>query len=172
MPIRRVNTWVSGAPPCQECKSVYGPPLQRPAFVGPDQDRWSKECCLAAADRRIPRLVKRIAPGGPSGHGLLLEQQGIAVKPVTNDGCKRCFAGWISHTEAPDDLLRRMCAMFLVLGYLLAWDERGPRVAARWLIEVCVTCRLRCVAIMFPFFAIGATENLLMATSQAKGRLS
>jgi UDP-N-acetylglucosamine 1-carboxyvinyltransferase len=93
-----------------------GQPLSGRIKVG-----GAKNTALPLATHRIRHLVERIVPGGSPGHALLLEQQGMAVEPVINDGCKLCFAGWINHTEAPDHLVRKMCATFLVLGYPLAW---------------------------------------------------
>src|SRR4051812_1662860 len=51
---------------------------------------------------------------------LLLQQHGIAVEPVTNDGRTLALGGAISNTEAPYDIVRKMRASFLVLGPLLA----------------------------------------------------
>src|ERR1700756_4248550 len=47
---------------------------------------------------------------------LLLEQHGIAVEPVTNDGRTLSLGGAITHTEAPYDIVRKMRASALVLG--------------------------------------------------------
>jgi UDP-N-acetylglucosamine 1-carboxyvinyltransferase len=111
-------------------------------------------------------------PGGQPGRGLLLERQGIAVQSVTNDGCKLSFAGSISNTEAPYDLLRKTCATFLVLRYLLAWMSEALLSLPGGYIDARVKGRLRCATIVFPFFAVGSTENLLMVASPAEGRLS
>ena len=51
---------------------------------------------------------------------LLLQQHGIAVDPVTNDGRTLSLGGTITNTEAPYDIVRKMRASFLVLGPLLA----------------------------------------------------
>src|ERR1700749_3331825 len=50
----------------------------------------------------------------------LLEQHGMAVDPVTNDGRTLSVGGGIGNTEAPYDIVRKMRASFLVLGPLLA----------------------------------------------------
>ena len=72
-------------------------------------------------------------PWRPPRPCRVLEQDGIAVEPVTNDGCKLCLAGSISNTEAADELVRRMSATFLVPGYLLAWMSESLVSVARWL---------------------------------------
>ena len=51
---------------------------------------------------------------------LLLQQHGIVVDPVTNDGRTLSLGGAITNTEAPYDIVRKMRASFLVLGPLLA----------------------------------------------------
>ena len=103
--------------------------------------------------------------------GLLLEQQGNAVEPVTNDECKLFFAGSIIDTEAPYNLVGEMCAEFLVLGYLLAWMSEFPVSLPGGYINARVEGPLRCATIVFPFLAIGATVNLLIAVSPAEGRV-
>jgi UDP-N-acetylglucosamine enolpyruvyl transferase len=59
---------------------------------------------------------------------LLLELQGEAVEPVTNDGFKLPFAGSISDTETPYKLIRGHVPG---AGISARVDERGPRVAVR-----------------------------------------
>src|ERR1700677_543598 len=59
---------------------------------------------------------------------LLLQQHGIVVDPVTNDGRTLSLGGAITNTEAPYDIVRKMRASFLVLGPLLA-RVGGARVS-------------------------------------------
>src|SRR5580698_1728379 len=51
---------------------------------------------------------------------LLLQQHGIEVGSVANDGRTLSVGGAIGNTEAPYDIVRKMRASFLVLGPLLA----------------------------------------------------
>src|SRR5271170_6754531 len=52
--------------------------------------------------------------------GSLLEQHGVAVDRLTNDGRTLSIGGRITNTEAPYDIVRKMRASFLVLGPLVA----------------------------------------------------
>ena len=127
----------------------------------------------------------------------LLQQHGIAVEPVGNDGRTLSLGGAITSTEAPYDIVRRMRASVLVLGPLLA-RVREARVSlpggcaigtrpvdlhlkgleqmgARFdlnagYIDARTEERLRGATIVFPFASVGATENLLMAAALADGR--
>jgi len=101
--------------------------------------------------------------------GLLLELQGKAVEPVTNDGFKLSFAGSTSITQAPYNLVRGMCAAFGVPGYLLAWMSGAPVSLSDGYVGTRAKGRLRCATTVFPFFTIGATENLLMPASPPEG---
>jgi UDP-N-acetylglucosamine 1-carboxyvinyltransferase len=128
---------------------------------------------------------------------LLLEQHGIAVDRVTNDGRTLSLGGAITNTEAPYDIVRKMRASFLVLGPLLArvgearvslpggcgigarpidlhlkaLEQLGARVVLEGgYIEARVDGRLRGATIVFPFASVGATENVLMAATLAEGR--
>jgi len=129
--------------------------------------------------------------------GLLLEQHGIAVDPVTNDGRTLSLGGPITNAEAPYDIVRKMRASFLVLGPLLArvgearvslpggcaigarpidlhlkgLEQLGARIVLEaGYIDARVDGRLTGATIVFPFVSVGATENLLMAASLAQGR--
>jgi UDP-N-acetylglucosamine 1-carboxyvinyltransferase len=128
---------------------------------------------------------------------MLLQQHGIAVEAVTNDGRTLSIGGPITSTEAPYDIVRKMRASFLVLGPLLArmGEARvslpgGCSIGARPIdlhlkgleqlgaqilleggyIDARVKGRLKGNTIVFPFVSVGATENLLMAASLADGR--
>src|SRR5450432_529092 len=128
---------------------------------------------------------------------LLLQQHGIAVEPVTNDGRTLSLGGPIANTEAPYDIVRKMRASFLVLGPLLArmGEARvslpgGCGIGARPIdlhlkgleqlganivldggyIDARVDGRLKGATIVFPFVSVGATEDLLMAACLADGR--
>jgi len=128
---------------------------------------------------------------------LLLEQHGIAVDPVANDGRTLSLGGSITNTEAPYDIVRKMRASFLVLGPLLArvgearvslpggcaigarpidlhlkgLEQLGARIDLEGgYIDARVDGRLKGATIVFPFVSVGATENLLMAACLAEGR--
>jgi UDP-N-acetylglucosamine 1-carboxyvinyltransferase len=127
----------------------------------------------------------------------LLEQLGIAVEPVGNDGRSLSLGGRIARAEAPYDIVRKMRASFLVLGPLLArvgearvslpggcdigsrpvdlhlkgLEQMGAAIRLNGgYIEARVDGRLRGATIVFPFASVGATENLLMAAALAEGR--
>ncbi|HEY4044281.1 MAG TPA: UDP-N-acetylglucosamine 1-carboxyvinyltransferase [Rhodopila sp.] len=127
----------------------------------------------------------------------LLQQHGIAVEPVGNDGSCLSLGGAIASTEAPYDIVRKMRASVLVLGALLArvgearvslpggcaigtrpvdlhlkgLEQMGARFNLdSGYIDGKVDGRLRGATIVFPFVSVGATENLLMAASLAEGR--
>src|SRR4051812_10630365 len=128
---------------------------------------------------------------------LLLAQHGIAVEPIGNDGRTLSLGGAISSTEAPYDIVRKMRASVLVLGPLLArmgqarvsmpggcaigtrpvdlhikgMEQMGAtfRLNSGY-IDGTVSGRLHGATIVFPFVSVGATENLLMASSLAEGR--
>jgi UDP-N-acetylglucosamine 1-carboxyvinyltransferase len=127
----------------------------------------------------------------------LLQQHGIAVEPVGNDGRCLSLGGAIASTEAPYDIVRKMRASVLVLGALLArvgearvslpggcaigtrpvdlhlkgLEQMGARFNLdSGYIDGKVDGRLRGATIVFPFVSVGATENLLMAASLADGR--
>ena len=129
--------------------------------------------------------------------GQLLEQHGIAVEFVTNDGRVLSLGGAITNTEAPYDIVRKMRASVLVLGPLLArvgearvslpggcaigtrpvdlhlkgLEQMGARFNLdNGYIDGKVDGRLRGTTFVFPFVSVGATENLMMAASLADGR--
>jgi UDP-N-acetylglucosamine 1-carboxyvinyltransferase len=128
---------------------------------------------------------------------LLLRQHGIAVDPVTNDGRTLSIGGAIANTEAPYDIVRKMRASFLVLGPLLArvgearvslpggcgigarpidlhlkgLEQLGAKILLEGgYIHASVRGRLQGATIVFPSVSVGATENLLMASTLATGR--
>jgi UDP-N-acetylglucosamine 1-carboxyvinyltransferase len=127
----------------------------------------------------------------------LLEQHGIAVDRVGNEGRVLSLGGAIGSTVAPYDIVRKMRASILVLGPLLARCREAKvslpggcaigarpvdlhlkgleQMGATILLEggyVHATAKsgLRGADIVFPFVSVGATENLLMAASLADGR--
>jgi UDP-N-acetylglucosamine 1-carboxyvinyltransferase len=127
----------------------------------------------------------------------LLQQHGITVEPLTNDGRTLSLGGAIAITEAPYDIVRKMRASVLVLGPLLtragearvslpggcaigtrpvdlhlkALEQMGARFNLdSGYIDGRVDGRLRGATIVFPSVSVGATENLLMAASLADGR--
>jgi UDP-N-acetylglucosamine 1-carboxyvinyltransferase len=140
---------------------------------------------------RVPRLadIETMAQ--------LLAQHGIAVERTGNDGRSLSLGGPITNTEAPYDIVRKMRASVLVLGPLLArlGEARvslpgGCNIGTRPVdlhlkgleqmgaiidldagyIVARVVGRLRGATIIFPMVSVGATENLLMATSLAEGQ--
>jgi UDP-N-acetylglucosamine 1-carboxyvinyltransferase len=127
----------------------------------------------------------------------LLEQHGIAVEPLRNDGRSLSIGGAITGTEAPYDIVRKMRASVLVLGPLLArvGEARvslpgGCAIGARPIdlhlkgleqmgaairleagyVQASAPQGLRGATIVMPFVSVGATENLLMAACLADGR--
>jgi UDP-N-acetylglucosamine 1-carboxyvinyltransferase len=127
----------------------------------------------------------------------LLDQHGIAVERVGNEGRVLSLGGAIGSTVAPYDIVRKMRASILVLGPLLARCREAKvslpggcaigarpvdlhlkgleQMGATILLEggyVHATARagLKGADIVFPFVSVGATENLLMAASLADGR--
>ncbi|HQT79504.1 MAG TPA: UDP-N-acetylglucosamine 1-carboxyvinyltransferase [Rhodopila sp.] len=128
---------------------------------------------------------------------LLLEQHGIVVEPLSDDGRILSLGGTIRNSEAPYDIVRKMRASVLVLGPLLAragetrvslpggcaigtrpidlhlkgLEQMGARFDLdAGYIDGKTTGRLRGANIVFPFVSVGATENLLMAAVLADGR--
>jgi UDP-N-acetylglucosamine 1-carboxyvinyltransferase len=128
---------------------------------------------------------------------LLLQQHGIAVDRITNEGRTLSLGGAITNTEAPYDIVRKMRASFLVIGPLLArvgearvslpggcgigarpidlhlkgLEQLGARILLEGgYIDARVDGRLKGATIVFPFASVGATENLLMAACLAEGR--
>jgi UDP-N-acetylglucosamine 1-carboxyvinyltransferase len=129
----------------------------------------------------------------------LLEQHGVAVSWNGKDGAGRAVslkASPIANTRAPYELVRRMRASVLVLGPLVARLHRadvslpgGCAIGSRpidlhlkglermgaeiELAEGYVKARapdgLKGAEIVFPDVSVGATENLLMAATLARG---
>jgi UDP-N-acetylglucosamine 1-carboxyvinyltransferase len=127
----------------------------------------------------------------------LLEQHGLAVEGVGNDGRALSLGGPITNTEAPYDIVRKMRASVLVLGPLVArvgearvslpggcsigtrpvdlhlkgLEQLGATVSLDGgYITATATGRLRGATIVLPFPSVGATENILMAASLADGQ--
>jgi UDP-N-acetylglucosamine 1-carboxyvinyltransferase len=140
----------------------------------------------------LPRLADMMSMAN------LLDQHGVEQVPVdvaAGDGVA-LRAQRIASTEAPYDLVRKMRASVLVLGPLLARSGRarvslpgGCAIGARPVdlhikglqlmgaqieieqgyIEAYAPDGLRGADIVFPFVSVGATENLMMAATLAKG---
>ncbi len=154
---------------------------------------------MAAAMLTDQRLVLRNVPRleDVATLALLLEQHGLTVEPIGNDGRTLSLGGAINNTLAPYDIVRKMRASFLVLGPLLArvGEARvslpgGCSIGARPIdlhlkaleqlgaqidleggyIDARVSGRLRGATIIFPSASVGATENVLMAATLAEGR--
>jgi UDP-N-acetylglucosamine 1-carboxyvinyltransferase len=127
----------------------------------------------------------------------LIEQHGLAVRPLDNDGRVLSIGGAITNTEAPYDIVRKMRASILVLGPLLArvrearvslpggcaigtrpvdlhlrgLEQLGARIDLEGgYIHATAPTGLRGAAIILPMPSVGATENLLMAACLAEGR--
>ncbi len=124
----------------------------------------------------------------------LLEQLGVVV---TRDGrTMKLDCARVTSTTAPYDLVRKMRASVLVLGPLVARERRarvslpggcaigarpvdlhlkgleamGARIElAEGYVEALAPQGLRGAEIVFPFVSVGATENLLMAATLARG---
>ncbi|HVZ10756.1 UDP-N-acetylglucosamine 1-carboxyvinyltransferase [Rhodopila sp.] len=145
-------------------------------------------------DRLILSNVPRLADIATMT--LLLEQHGLAVEPLTEDGRMLSIGGGIANTEAPYDIVRKMRASILVLGPLLARAGEArvslpggcsigtrpvdlhlkglEQMGARFdldggYVDGKVDGRLHGARIVFPFVSVGATENLLMAAALAEG---
>ncbi len=127
----------------------------------------------------------------------LLEQHGIAVEPLGNEGRMLSLGGPITSTEAPYEIVRKMRASVLVLGPLLArcrearvslpggcaigtrpvdlhlkgLEQMGAQITlGSGYINAVAPGGLRGATIVLPFASVGATENLLMAASLADGQ--
>ncbi len=154
---------------------------------------------MAAALLTEQRLVLCNVPRLADIHtmGQLLQQHGIAVEPLSDQGRVLSLGGAIASTEAPYDIVRKMRASVLVLGPLLArcgearvsmpggcaigtrpvdlhlkgLEQMGARFNLdSGYIDGKVDGRLQGARIVFPFVSVGATENLLMAASLAEGQ--
>ncbi|WP_025841651.1 UDP-N-acetylglucosamine 1-carboxyvinyltransferase [Asaia platycodi] len=127
----------------------------------------------------------------------LLRQHGIAVDPVDAEGRTLSIGGPIASVEAPYDIVSKMRASILVLGPLLARAHEarvslpgGCAIGTRPVdlhlkgletlgakirlengyINASAPGGLVGDRILLPFASVGATENLLMAATLAKGR--
>jgi UDP-N-acetylglucosamine 1-carboxyvinyltransferase len=127
---------------------------------------------------------------------MLLRQHGIAIEPATNDGRVLSLGGAVTNVEAPYDIVRKMRASILVLGPLLArmgearvslpggcsigtrpvdlhlkgLEQMGAEIRLEGgYIHVRAPEGLKGARIVLPFASVGATENLLMAASLARG---
>ncbi|AOX17752.1 UDP-N-acetylglucosamine 1-carboxyvinyltransferase [Kozakia baliensis] len=127
----------------------------------------------------------------------LLRQHGIAVENVDAEGRTLSIGGPIESVEAPYDIVSKMRASILVLGPLLARAHEarvslpggcaiGTRPVDMHLkgletlgaeirleggyINARAPGGLKGDRIVLPFASVGATENLLMAATLAKGR--
>jgi len=128
---------------------------------------------------------------------ILLRNHGVAVETPSNDGRTLSIGGVIGNIEAPYDIVRKMRASFLVLGPILAriGEARvslpgGCQIGARpvdlhlkGLEQLGAEIRLDAgyvlasaphglqgATIVLPFPSVGATENILMAATLARGQ--
>lgn len=126
----------------------------------------------------------------------VIRSLGISIETVRS-GVLKIDASSLNNTEAPYDLVRRMRASFLVMGPLLARKRKacislpgGCSIGARPIdlhlkafeamgaqitlqdgnIEAQVPNGLQGAQIYLDFPSVGATENVLMAASMAKGK--
>ncbi|MDG6094075.1 UDP-N-acetylglucosamine 1-carboxyvinyltransferase [Acetobacter sp. AN02] len=150
---------------------------------------------LLTEERLVLTNVPRIADMDTMR--ALLLQHGVAVEDVKGDGGTLSIGGSITGTEAPYDIVSRMRASILVLGPLLArcGEARvslpgGCAIGTRPVdlhlkgleglgaqirleggyIHATAPKGLTGDRIVLPFASVGATENLLMAATLAKGR--
>ncbi|MCQ9154701.1 UDP-N-acetylglucosamine 1-carboxyvinyltransferase [Acidomonas methanolica] len=127
----------------------------------------------------------------------LLMQHGVAVEDVTGDGRTLSIGGEITSVEAPYDIVSKMRASILVLGPLLArmhearvslpggcaigtrpvdmhlkgLETLGAQIALDGgYIHARAPGGLKGERVILPFASVGATENLLMAATLARGR--
>ncbi|BAK83704.1 UDP-N-acetylglucosamine 1-carboxyvinyltransferase [Komagataeibacter medellinensis] len=127
----------------------------------------------------------------------LLAQHGLDVEDVNGDGGTLAVGGAITNTEAPYDIVSMMRASILVLGPLLArcgearvslpggcaigtrpvdmhlkaLETLGAKITLEnGYIHAEAPNGLKGERVILPFASVGATENLLMAATLAKGR--
>ena len=151
-------------------------------------------CGLLTDERLVLANVPRLADIATMT--ALLAQHGIAVEDM-GAGRTLSLGGPITNTEAPYDIVRKMRASFLVLGPLLArcgearvslpggcgigtrpvdlhlkgLEQMGATIHLEGgYVHATAPGGLRGAAIVLPFASVGATENLLMAASLARGR--
>ena len=128
---------------------------------------------------------------------LLLSQHGIAVEPTDADGRVLSLGGAITSTLAPYDIVKEMRASILVLGPLMARageaqvslpggcdiGSRPIDLHLKGLEQMGATFRLEGgyvhgrapqgltgTTIVLPFASVGATENIILAATLAKGQ--
>ncbi len=127
----------------------------------------------------------------------LLGQHGLLIDDLDGDGRRLAIGGRITGTEAPYEIVRKMRASVLVLGPLLArcgearvslpggcaigtrpvdlhlkgLEQLGAAIRIeQGYIHATAADGLVGARIVFPLASVGATENLLMAASLARGR--
>ena len=126
----------------------------------------------------------------------LLSQHGITVEPVDAEGRRLSLGGAISNTRAPYDIVKEMRASILVLGPLMARageaqvslpggcdiGSRPIDLHLKGLEQMGAKFRLdggyvhgqapqglKGATIVLPFASVGATENIILAATLAKG---
>ncbi len=127
----------------------------------------------------------------------LLAQHGVAVEKIDNEGRTLSIGGPITSNEAPYDIVRKMRASVLVLGPLVArvgearvslpggcaigtrpvdmhlrgLEQLGAVITLEaGYIHAAAPHGLRGANILLPMPSVGATENLMMAASLARGQ--
>ncbi|GLH28877.1 UDP-N-acetylglucosamine 1-carboxyvinyltransferase [Acetobacter pasteurianus] len=150
---------------------------------------------LLTSERLVLSNVPRIADIGTMR--ALLRQHGLEVEDVNGDGSTISVGGDITNTEAPYDIVSKMRASILVLGSLLARCHEarvslpggcaiGTRPVDMHLrgletlgaeitlengyINAKAPKGLKGERVILPFASVGATENIMMAATLAKGR--
>ena len=150
---------------------------------------------LLTADQLVLTNVPRIADIATMRS--LLKQHGLSVEDLNGNGSAYAIGGEITNTEAPYDIVSKMRASILVLGPLLARCHKakvslpgGCAIGTRPVdihlkglealgaeirleggyINATAPKGLIGDRIVLPFASVGATENLLMAATLAKGR--
>ncbi|NHN88150.1 UDP-N-acetylglucosamine 1-carboxyvinyltransferase [Acetobacter conturbans] len=150
---------------------------------------------LLTAERLTLTNVPRIADIATMRD--LLVQHGVGVEDLNGNGTSYAIGGEITNTEAPYDIVSKMRASILVLGPLIARCGKarvslpggcaiGTRPVDMHLkglealgaeirleggyINATAPKGLIGDRIVLPFASVGATENLLMAATLAKGR--
>ena len=154
---------------------------------------------MAAGLLTAERLVLTNVPLLDDIHTMasLLAQHGVAVEKLDREGRTLSIGGEITSNEAPYDIVRKMRASVLVLGPLVArmgearvslpggcaigtrpvdlhlrgLEQMGAVIALDGgYIDASAPGGLRGADIVLPLPSVGATENLLMAASLARGR--
>ncbi len=152
-------------------------------------------CALLTDERLTLSSVPRIADIATML--ALLRQHGLEIADLDGDGRRLSIGGRITSTEAPYEIVRKMRASVLVLGPLLAragearvslpggcaigtrpvdlhlkgLEQLGATIRIeRGYIHATAPSGLQGARIVFPLASVGATENLLMAATLARGR--